>query len=288
MKQTPTERAWGTVRAISRCGPASPLLFHYRRKASMAWIGSANFTAHGMAVNTELMHETDDAGTVASMSEWFDEAWNNCAPNAKDVFGAYRKRDKPPQRYVGDRGGVPSPRQRLQVRPDENQRYLLDLRQRGSLRFEYFGENRWAESYAEIARNVLVAFAAAETSFLRRFAEKDAERVGRGGAWKRYLSTDRGQIGRNPPTVPLATRMGRWWMAQQLQDYHFFQGSAHAGTLKMACEVLGVAYEEGDAGPIDFQKRNGPAPPSGFRSGEIVLVRIGKRAEIDRLGPRSR
>ena len=177
-------------------------LFHYRRKPSVAWIGSANFTGHGMEVNTELLLEIDDMRTVAAMREWFDEAWNNCAPDARRVFEAYRERHEPPHRFEGDRGGASSPARSPKEPVADSPRYLPDLRQLGSLKFRYFGEDRWAESYADIARYVLVAFADADSRFLRGFAKKDKERVGSRGARKRYLSTDLGQVGKNPPKKP--------------------------------------------------------------------------------------
>ena len=86
------------------------VLFHYRQKRTLAWIGSANFTRHGMCVNTELMLETDDEKTVAAMEDWFDREWEDrCPPpDAKVLFDAYCKRHERPHPHEGDRGGVPS------------------------------------------------------------------------------------------------------------------------------------------------------------------------------------
>ena len=101
---------WESVR-LAGDGPLfhpKLVLFHYPRKRTLAWIGSANFTGHGMCVNTELMLETDDEKTVAAMEGWFDIEWKRPRRDAKEQFEEYRKRHKPPHPNEGDRGGAPS------------------------------------------------------------------------------------------------------------------------------------------------------------------------------------
>jgi len=51
------------------------ILFHSGQDPTVAWIGSANFTASGTGANTELMFETDDGAAVVAMEKWFDEQW---------------------------------------------------------------------------------------------------------------------------------------------------------------------------------------------------------------------
>ena len=98
-------------------------LFHRDQGATTAWIGSANFTAHGMGVNTELMLETDDDGVVRRMMEWFEEQWG-CFQNqdVEQMLSEYEAKRKNPSPYVGDRGGrndlLPlPPGTTIQVRP---------------------------------------------------------------------------------------------------------------------------------------------------------------------------
>ena len=43
------------------------VLFHYRDSPAVAWIGSANFTGHGMAANIELLLQTDGKRAVSQM-----------------------------------------------------------------------------------------------------------------------------------------------------------------------------------------------------------------------------
>ena len=101
---------WESVRLADHGRLFHPklVLFHYLRKRTLAWIGSANFTGHGMCINTELMLETDGENTVEKMEEWFDREWETRPPDAKMLFEAYLKRYEPPHRNEGDRGGVPS------------------------------------------------------------------------------------------------------------------------------------------------------------------------------------
>ena len=77
---------------------------------NVAWIGSANFTCSGMAVNTELMLESDDDRAFAAMLDWFDRQWDALrAQNTQSVLAGYERDWEEPHSYVGDRGGL-SPR----------------------------------------------------------------------------------------------------------------------------------------------------------------------------------
>ena len=95
---------WESVRLADEGRLFHPklVLFHYRRKRTLAWIGSANFTGNGMCVNTELMLEIDDEKTVEKMKDWFDREWESRPPDAKMLFEEYRKRYGLPHRHEGE------------------------------------------------------------------------------------------------------------------------------------------------------------------------------------------
>ncbi len=283
------EFGWERVRIADppdRLFHAKLFLFHYPRRPTVAWIGSANFTGHGMEVNRELMLETSHSSAVTAMQKWFDKEWEDCCPDTEAVAAAYRQRWTPPNEFNGDWGGEPAPvGPRPRTGPDR--RSLVDLREKPDngkcYKFKYFGEDRWAKSLAEIARNVLVAFGDADPDFLTRFATKDDEaRTALPSATRRYLSKRRGELGTQPPKGGLPKPHGQWRMAQRLEEHLFFQGKSRPGILKMACEAMDVTYGEGDAGPIDFQSTQRSKPP-GFAEGEVILVKIGTRSERHRL-----
>lgn len=278
---------WANVRIAERQGPLfhpKLLIFHYRGQRAVAWIGSANFTGHGMQVNKELVLQTDDRSAIGALCEWFDKEWASAPANPEERLESYRGQREQPGRFEGDRGGVPKPKvPRTPVDP-QPARHLRSLCKRDNCKFKYFGEDRWARSYRKIAENVLVAFVDADSGFLEPFAHMDRNSVSSNDkATKRYLSQKRSDVGEAPPEKQLPIP-GRWWMPQKLNDHQFFQGSARrAGILKAACDVLGVTYAEGDAGAIDFQRTRRPKP-RGFDKGQVVVVQIGKANERYRLG----
>ena len=246
----------------------------------MGWIGSANFTAGGLTGNCEAILQFEDEGAISEMESWFEERWNEL--ECQDVTAALRN-----YRETRDRDGVARHIESVVdgVSVDKPQ-HLPDMRERPdrgrSYRFMYFGEDRWATSHTELARRVLLAFAEVDPEFLARFAKKDRERVNSGKrTMRRYVSRNRNDLGqlRNLPEKPL-TKDGKWWMANNLQDYHCYQGKTHPGILKMASTNFGVSYGEGTVGRIDFQQGpRTPRPPPGYDKGEEVVVKIGRRAE---------
>ena len=247
-------------------------LFGRPRQRTVAWIGSANFTRHGFGRNIELLLETDEREVVLATEQWFSELWNEQDPDSRGALEEYANG------YVEcDEPGAEEER-------TASGRCLLDLTSKGKYRFQYFGEDRWASSYGQLARSVLMAFADVDERFLSSFARLDRRRVGATTATKRYLSRDQGDLGEHPPATPLPTKTGPWWMAQHLEDYHFFQGTdPHGGIVRIACRAMDVTYKQGPAGPINFQstKRRKPA---GFEIGDVVLVEIGTALERNRLG----
>ena len=259
------------VRLVEGGALFHPKLYLFRRRGgkAVAWIGSANFTGAGLAGNREVILELDDENAISEMESWFDARWRVLrGQDVKAVLRDYRERR--------ERIGVdPYLRSIVDTVPaKEGRQHLGDLQSRGTYRFDYFGEDRWAPSYAELARRVLLAFAEVDPDFLVNFAENDRKRVRADKRTKRrYVSRNRNDLGQ-PKELPkkALTADRRWWIAQKLADYHFFQGKTHPGILKMACATFGVTYGEGDAGPIDGGARK-------YSTGETVVVKIGRQAE---------
>ena len=75
-----------------------PKVFIFRGGGkSVAWVGSANFTAGGFGMNDEAVFETSD---TESVQEWFDDLWKHTDPidaAAIDAYAQVRRNDPPPQ-----------------------------------------------------------------------------------------------------------------------------------------------------------------------------------------------
>ena len=73
-----------------------PKVFIFRGDSkSVAWIGSANFTAGGFEMNNEAVFETSD---TVSVQNWFDDLWEHTAPidaAAIDAYAESRKNNPP-------------------------------------------------------------------------------------------------------------------------------------------------------------------------------------------------
>ena len=70
-----------------------------------AWIGSANFTAGGFAINEEAVFETGDTESVTS---WFQNLWRECGrlhENEIDAYERARKKNPPPRQSLAEAGG---------------------------------------------------------------------------------------------------------------------------------------------------------------------------------------
>ena len=74
-------------------------LFRRRRGTTVGWIGSANFTAAGLAGNREVILELDDERAISEMESWFDTQW--CALKGQDVEAVLHN-----YRRARDRDGV--------------------------------------------------------------------------------------------------------------------------------------------------------------------------------------
>jgi hypothetical protein len=68
-------------------------LFHLPSK-KVCWVGSANFTAHGLAVNHELVKQSSDDDGVAA--KWFDELWKvGSKRNVVDYIANWKPSPRP-------------------------------------------------------------------------------------------------------------------------------------------------------------------------------------------------
>ena len=80
-------------------GNFHPKVYIFRKgKRSRAWIGSANFTSGGFALNEEVVLETSDAKNIEDIQQWFDERWERCGSLGPNDINEYeeRRRLNPP------------------------------------------------------------------------------------------------------------------------------------------------------------------------------------------------
>ena len=82
-----------------------PKVYLFRgQRRTCAWIGSANFTAGGFAVNEEAVFETGDTESVIS---WFKKLWRDCGrldENAIDTYERERKKNPPTRQSLAEAG----------------------------------------------------------------------------------------------------------------------------------------------------------------------------------------
>ena len=123
---------WESLRIGGATGVFHPKLFLFRRRRrpTMAWIGSANFTGGGMETNTELVLETDDRGAVAAMEEWFNKEWAALTgQDVEEVVAAYGRQWKRPDPSLSELV-LPGrthqrPERRIQVRAERRRKHEL-------------------------------------------------------------------------------------------------------------------------------------------------------------------
>ena len=98
---------WTNIRIAKSTRLFHPKLFLFRlsEDRTIAWIGSANFTRHGMGENRELMLETDDETAVAALKGWFDQQWKSLDDQkTAELVRMYEARWEEPGPYEADRG----------------------------------------------------------------------------------------------------------------------------------------------------------------------------------------
>ena len=98
----------GELRLVPHDGPLfHPKIYIFRgEEDSLAWIGSANFTNGGFGENVEAVFETKK---WKSVSDWFENQWNECGDLSASAIETYRRRRRlnPPYRALRDMMGAP-------------------------------------------------------------------------------------------------------------------------------------------------------------------------------------
>lgn len=96
----------GKLRLASGGRRFHPKVYLFRGEGrAVAWVGSANFTAGGFAVNEEAVFESKD---TESVTQWFEELWRECrqlTDNAINDYERARKKNPPPRQPLAGAGG---------------------------------------------------------------------------------------------------------------------------------------------------------------------------------------
>ena len=86
----------GKLRLVKGDRRFHPKVYIFRGdEKTVAWIGSANFTTGGFAVNEEVMFVTPE---TKSVELWFNELWSACSPlnhNSIDEYERLRRKNPP-------------------------------------------------------------------------------------------------------------------------------------------------------------------------------------------------
>ena len=96
---------------------------------SSAWIGSANFTAGGFAINEEAVFESGDTESVIA---WFKKLWRECGrldENAIDEYERARKKNPPSRQPLPRTGGRMTAPMTLLQRVTDWDSYVAALRE---------------------------------------------------------------------------------------------------------------------------------------------------------------
>ena len=98
----------GKLRLVPEGNPMfHPKIYIFRRKKeSVAWVGSANFTKGGFEANEEAVFETKRTDSV---SAWFKRRWRECGELSPNAIAEYRRRRalNPPARALRRMIGKP-------------------------------------------------------------------------------------------------------------------------------------------------------------------------------------
>ena len=86
----------GKLRLVEGDRRFHPKVYIFRGdEKTVAWVGSANFTTGGFAVNEEVMFVTS---ATKSVEKWFNELWSGCGPlndTAIDEYERLRRKNPP-------------------------------------------------------------------------------------------------------------------------------------------------------------------------------------------------
>ena len=96
----------GKLRLAGGARRFHPKVYLFRGQSrTVAWVGSANFTAGGFATNEEAVFESEDTDSV---KRWFKNLWRKCGrldENAIDEYERARKKNPPPRQSLAEAGG---------------------------------------------------------------------------------------------------------------------------------------------------------------------------------------
>ena len=96
----------GRVRIIDpSSGIFHPKVYIFRSgRRTLGWTGSANFSSAGFSSNYELVLETTSSSASSTLTEWFDDLWDQqqCKPLTRERLKEYRDRfEKDPGQEPG-------------------------------------------------------------------------------------------------------------------------------------------------------------------------------------------
>ena len=107
-----------------------PKVYLFRgRGRTVAWIGSANFTAGGFEINEEAVFESEDTDSV---KPWLKSLWRECGrldENAIDEYERARKKKPPPRQPLAGAGGRMTAPMRLLEQVTDWDSYVAALRE---------------------------------------------------------------------------------------------------------------------------------------------------------------
>ncbi|MCY4502722.1 MAG: phospholipase D family protein [Alphaproteobacteria bacterium] len=176
----------GKLRLVGGGRRFHPKVYLFRGQGrTSAWIGSANFTAGGFAINEEAVFESENTESVTS---WFQDLWRECGrldENAIDAYERARKKNPPPPQPLAVPEGRMTAPMTLLRRVTDWDSYVAALRECDiwwSNRYSWsvLGEPASWRHTIEVLRDILTRMDLADLD------DHDRRRVlglARGGGW---------------------------------------------------------------------------------------------------------
>lgn len=137
-----------------------PKVYLFRgQDRTVAWVGSANFTAGGFARNEEAIFESEDTDSI---KQWFKDLWRECGPldeNAIDKYERARKKNPPSPQSLAEAEGMTEPMALLKQVTDWDSYFAAlhecDIWKKNRNPFSVLGEsNSWYHTI-RVLRDVL-------------------------------------------------------------------------------------------------------------------------------------
>ena len=163
-----------------------PKVYLFRgRGRTVAWVGSANFTAGGFEINEEAVFESEDTDSV---KPWFKSLWRECGrldENAIDEYERARKKNPLPRQPLAGAGGRMTAPMRLLEQVTDWDSYVAALREcdiwwSNSFPWSVLGEPISWRHTIDVLRDILTRMDLADLD------DHDRRRVlglARGGGW---------------------------------------------------------------------------------------------------------